>query len=184
MLGGIFVSDSQPDDHERFVAHFVRHQSSIYSFISTIVPNSMDVDEIMQDASLVMWKKFSQYSEGTNFRNWAFQVAKFTAMNHIRKVKRDRHVFTTQLVELLASDMETHGTELEARRSAFRLCVTKLKENDRDLLAGCYSENQSIKQFASRLDRTPNSVYKQLNRIRRDLLTCIRSVHGNLSPTS
>lgn len=184
MPGDRSVNDSHPDDHERFVAHFVRHQNSIYSFITTIVPNSMDVDEIMQDASLIMWKKFSQYSEGSNFRNWAFQVAKFTAMNHIRKVKRDRHVFTTQLVEMLASEVETHGNEFEARRSAFRICITKLNQKDRNVLAGCYSEQTSIKQFAALLDRTPNSVYKQLNRIRRDLLTCIRSVHGKLSPTT
>ncbi|MFK7765852.1 MAG: sigma-70 family RNA polymerase sigma factor [Mariniblastus sp.] len=176
------MENSEQNNHERFVSHFVRHSNSIHSFILTIVPSGVDADEILQDASLTMWQKFDQFQEGTNFRNWAFQVAKFTAMNHIRRVQRDRHVFTTQLVELLAKDFHMQSNELESRRAALRHCITKLNQKDNTVLLGCYSEKQSVKQFANLQGRTPNAVYKQLDRIRRDLLKCIRSVVGKLNP--
>lgn len=180
------MTQSELQDHERFVSHFVRHERSIYSFLMTIVPNDVDVEEIVQDASLVMWQKFSQFEEGTNFRNWAFQIAKFTAMNHIRKIKRDRLVFTSKLVELLSKEWESNSSELESRRSTFRYCITKLPEKDQKVVAACYAENQSVKQYADSQNRTSNAVYKQLNRIRQTLLQCVRSAHGRLdaSPVS
>lgn len=173
----------ESNDEQRFVSHYIRHECAIRSFILTIVPSAIDVDEIHQEASVKMWQRFEQFTEGTSFRNWAFQVAKYTALNHIRRVQRDRHVFTNELVGLLAADVETHSNELVARRTALEHCVSKLVEGDRHVLSNCYSANQSIKDFADREKRTSNAVYKQLDRIRRDLLRCVRSLNGSLSPS-
>ncbi len=171
--------------HEgKFVTLFVRHQAAIHSFLLTIVPSVVDAEEILQDAAMTMWRRFDQFKEGTSFRNWAFQIAKFTAMNHIRKSQRDRHVFGMKLVELLAKDVENNHAELESRRIALRHCIEKLVAPDHQVLHGCYSEDGSVSKFAESEGRTPNAIYKQLNRIRRDLLRCVRAVLGDLNPAS
>ena len=178
--------DGSNDDtrNEKFVAHFVRHEAAIHSFILTIVPSTVDSDEILQDASMTMWRKFDQFKEGTSFRNWAFQIAKFTAMNHIRKAQRDRHLFGTKLMEMLANDVEQFSDQLESRRTALVHCKSKLKPLDLDTLNGCYSEKMNVTRYAQSVQRTPNAVYKQLNRIRRDLLRCIQNVLGGLKPAN
>lgn len=168
-------------DESKFVTLFVQHQSAIKSFINTIVPSAIEVDEILQDASLTMWKKFDQFVEGTSFRNWAFKIAKLTAFNHIRKIKRDRLVFESSLVELLAKDVERFDSALDARKAALKHCKSQLSEADTKLLAACYSPKTTFHEYALSVGRTPNAVYKHLDRIRKGLLSCINRVVGELA---
>lgn len=172
--------DSDPSE-ERFISHYVSHQRAIHSFIMTIVPSAVDADEILQEASITMFRKFDQFKEGTSFRNWAFQVAKFTAFNHLRQVKRDRLVFEPALVELIAKDVSRFDGELNARKLALKHCRAKLPKKDSEVLTSCYSGRQTINQYSKSVGRTPNAIYKQLDRIRRDLLKCIRRVAGELN---
>lgn len=158
---------------EQFVALFVRHEPAIHSFVLTLLPDLHDAEEVVQQASLTLWRKFDQYVPGTSFRNWAFQVAKFTAMNHLVKLRRDRHRFQENLLELLADRAAERAEQLEAQRRALSFCIEKLAAEERELLGGCYAEGSTIGGFAQQLGRTANAVYKQLNRVRANLLKCV-----------
>ena len=91
-----------------------------------MVQNTADAEDVVQRASLTMWRNFYRYESGTNFRNWAFQVAKNAALNHLTKRKRDRHVFSEKLVALLAEEGEGQADHLDARRRALDSCLEKL----------------------------------------------------------
>ncbi|MCH1439055.1 MAG: sigma-70 family RNA polymerase sigma factor, partial [Rubripirellula sp.] len=92
--------------HDEFVTLFVRHEAAVFSFVLAMVRNTADAEDVVQKASVTMWKSFDQYQSGTNFRNWAIQIAKNAALNHITKVRRDRHVFGEKLAALLAEQSD------------------------------------------------------------------------------
>lgn len=163
----------QTDRHEQFVALFVRHEAAIHSFVLSLLPDLVEAEEVVQQASLTMWRRFDQYTPGTSFRNWAFQVAKFTAMNHLVKTRRDRHRFGTELLDMLADRNSQRSDQLERQRSALAFCLEQLPPDDQRLLAGCYAEGASIRSFAEAIGRTSNALYKQLNRLRANLLKCV-----------
>ena len=108
----------QPDLHEQFVALYVEHQVAIRSFVRTLLPDPVDAEDVMQTASLTMWRRFEQYQPGTSFRNWAFQVAKFTAMKHVARKARDRHRFSENTINLLAQHVEQQDERLAGQRRA------------------------------------------------------------------
>lgn len=161
-------------NHEQFVTLFVRHESAVHSFIMTLVPSMADAEEVLQEASMTMWRRFDQYQSGTSFRNWAFQIAKYTAFNFVRKRARDRHRFSEAVMTQLAEQAEREQSDREARRRTLEHCIAKLGEAERAVLAGCYAEGVTIKQYALAEGRTPNAVSKQLNRVRRVLLLCVQ----------
>lgn len=165
---------NDPTQHEQFVALFVRHEAAIQSFVLTLVPLFADSEEVVQEASMTMWRRFDQYQPGTSFRNWAFQIAKYTAFNFVRKQVRDRHLFSEKIMTLLAEQGEREQEDRESRRSMLEHCIAKLNEKDQTVLAGCYQEGMTIKAFAEANGRTPNAVTKHLNRIRRNLLQCVQ----------
>ena len=167
-----------PTRHEQFVAQFVRHETAVHSFILTIVPSSADAEEVLQEASMTMWRRFDQYQPGTSFRNWAFQIAKYTAFNFIRKRARDRHRFSENVMVLLAEQAAREQSDREARRRLLEHCIEKLGDGERTLLTGCYAEGSTIKRYAEQQGRTPNAVSKQLNRIRRTLLLCVQNTQS------
>ena len=164
----------QSPKHDEFVALFVRHEPSIHSFLTSLLTNLDDAEVVMQETSMAMWRKFEQFEPGTSFRNWAFQIARFEAMNFRRKRGRDRHTFSDELVQLLADDAARQAAQLEEERRVLAHCLAKLRARDRGVLSGCYRENKTIKAFAESVGRTPNAVHKHLARIRAALSLCVR----------
>lgn len=168
----------QSPKHEKFIALFVRHEPAIHSFVTSLLADLDDAEVAMQETSMVLWKKFGQFEAGTSFRNWAFQIARFEAMNFRRKRQRDRHFFSDELVQLLADEAAQHAAQLEEERRVLAHCVAKLDASDRAVLSGCYREGFTIKAYAESVGRTPNAVRKHLARIRTALSACVRQTLG------
>ena len=162
-----------PDRYDEFVALYVQHEKAVFSFVLAMVRNTADAEDVVQRASMTMWRCFGQYKAGTNFRNWAFQVAKNEALNHLKKVRRDRHVFGEKLIAMLAEQAEERAAELEARSGALDFCVEKLPPAERKMVVGCYAEGSTIRSFAEKAGETANAIYKRLNRVRAQLQQCI-----------
>ena len=127
----------------------------------------------MQRASMTMWRCFDTYKSGTNFRNWAFQVAKNETLNHLRKVRRDRHVFGEKLLAMLVEQVEERSADLETRSRALDFCIEQLPLAERKMVEGCYAEGSNIRSFAEKAGETANTIYKRLNRVRGQLQQCI-----------
>ena len=176
LAGGSRMADDLPklDLQEEFVALYVQHQVAIRSFVRTLLPAPADVEDVMQTASLTMWRRFEQFRPGTSFRNWAFQVTKFVAMKHVARKARDRHRFSEETMGLLAQHVEENHDRFVAQRRVLAHCVEQLSEGDRQVLSVCYTSGTTLKEFAEQLGRTPNAIYKQLGRIRAALVACVR----------
>jgi RNA polymerase sigma-70 factor (ECF subfamily) len=48
-----------PDPHEDFLRLFLRHEAELRAFVRACLPRAADVDEVMQEVSLVAWRKFA-----------------------------------------------------------------------------------------------------------------------------
>ncbi len=167
-----------PSRHEEFVSLYVRHEPAVFSFVLAMVRNTADAEDVVQRASMTMWRCFDQYESGTNFRNWAFQISKNAALNHLTKMRRDRHVFSEKLIDLLAEQSEERAENLDARRRALDSCVEKLPAADHEMVAGCYAEGATIRSYAEQAAETANKIYKRLNRVRSQLQKCIERQLG------
>jgi RNA polymerase sigma-70 factor (ECF subfamily) len=77
------------------------------------------------------------------------------------------------VLERLAEEGIAEAQRLDAERKALNDCLQKLQATERDLIRRCYDPGATIKQVAEQTGRTPNSLYKLLNRIRESLLRCI-----------
>jgi RNA polymerase sigma-70 factor (ECF subfamily) len=164
--------------HEEFVSLYVRNEAAVFSFVMALVKHTADAEDVVQRASMTMWRCFDRFESGTNFRAWAFQIAKNEAFNHLSKIKRDRHVFSEKLIAMLAEQAEERADDLDARRRALDLCVEKLPEEERKIVKGCYREGSTIRSFAEQAGVTANKIYKQLNRVRRQLQNCVERQLG------
>ena len=172
------AENSHSSKHEDFVALYVRHEPAVFSFVLAMIGRSADAEDITQRASMTMWRCFEKYKPGTNFKNWAFQIAKNEALNYLTKAKRDRHVFSEKLVELLAKDTLEETDKLEARRRALDMCVKKLPPEDNEIVSGCYAEGVTVRSYAKEKGGSANKFYKKLNRIRGKLQQCIERQLG------
>jgi RNA polymerase sigma-70 factor (ECF subfamily) len=161
-------------DYERFTALLTRHHAALMGFILSLLPRWTDAEDVLQQASIVLWRKFGDFREGSSFLAWACQTARFLVLNHVRSLSRDRHVFSPELLEILAREGEEDAERLQGQRAALGRCLQKLDDAQRRLLLRCYGTGATIKEVAETLGSTPNRVYKTLNRLRDALGDCVR----------
>ncbi|MCB1275204.1 sigma-70 family RNA polymerase sigma factor [Prosthecobacter sp.] len=169
------MSDAN-SQHEAFVRLFSRHEGSVRAFVTSLLPNWEGVDEVMQEASLVMWRKFDQFDPNkpdSSFLSWAFVIARYEVLMYRRKRATDRLVFSEDVYELLAAEASEFAEDHPHRRDALNRCLTRLEPAQRQLIHVVYADGVSIKEAASRVGRTPTGLYKAVARIRQTLLRCI-----------
>ena len=153
---------------------FTLHQRSLYGFIYTLVPNPADAEDLLQQTSLVLWRKFESFELGSDFSAWACRIAHFEVLNFLRQKRRSRVLFNDELIAKLVTLRTGRAEVHSADRAALLDCVEELSEADRRLIKLCYAAKHNIKAAAEKLDRPAASVYTSLVRIRRVLLECIR----------
>ena len=158
-----------------FVPLFTASERRLRSFVYGMVPSQQDVDEIMQEVSIVLWKKFDQYEPGTEFIRWAYVVARYEVLLYRRKKARDRLCFSEKMLEILSEEFEEDEDTLDREKAALDFCLKKMSEADREMLMTIYSKDMKINELADSLGRTATSLYKRLNRMRARLLDCVQS---------
>ena len=65
-------------------------QLDLKRFIVSLTGSQADVDDLVQETSLTIWEKRAEFEEGTNFKAWAFSIARFKVMSLNRDRYRDR----------------------------------------------------------------------------------------------
>ncbi|HYT92413.1 MAG TPA: sigma-70 family RNA polymerase sigma factor [Gemmataceae bacterium] len=163
-----------PPEAAAFAAHVRREQTRLYGYIHSLVRDLNDADDLFQQTTLILWKKFGEFDPQRSFFSWACGIARLEVANFLRSRGRQRLYFSDDLnLLLIEAQQEMADDELEDRRAALAGCVEKLRQRDRELLQECYSDTDSVNDVAGRRGRSPQSVYNSLRRIRRALYECI-----------
>ena len=151
-----------------------RHQSQLYGYLFALVHNHDDADDLFQQTSLILWRKFDQFEPESSFISWASRIAYFEAKNFLRS-GRPRHVsFSEELLDAFAVNEEQPQDDADGYHDALAGCVTELPEDDRRMIDRTYGDDCSTSEIAEELGRSRQSVANTLRRIRKVLLACIR----------
>ena len=164
-----------PKSHEQFTRLLVANQRRLYGFIFTLVQDHSAADDVLQEATSLLWQKFESFEPGTDFGAWAMKVARFKVLEWRRKQQKLPLPIEEELLHELAGKAEVAQlTDDLGRREALEHCLTKLNERDSGLLNQRYAEDRPVSGIAAKLGRTRDAIYKVLARIHRDLQRCIQ----------
>jgi len=171
------------DSHDEYMTLLMEHQSGLRGYVRSLVPSWSDVDDVIQQVSLVAWRKFGEFERGTNFMAWIMVIARFEALNHRRKLARGPQLLAEDLCELLASEPDAallESGEIDRRRAALEHCLGRLEDGRRRLLLEAHSPGVRINELARRAGRSEQAVYKLVQRLRATIVECMHSrlAHG------
>lgn len=163
---------------------FTLSQRSLYLFILMQVGNSVEAEEILQEANLVIWSKYDQFAAGTNFKAWARQVAQFEILKWRQRHQREKLRFSDEFLATVGQELAARDDDIDLKRAALDRCLEKLKPVDRALIRERYQSGEHKgRDVAEHLGRPANSVYQSLGRIRRTLAECVqRQLTSGMKP--
>ncbi len=171
---GKTVSQRDGEHYEAYTFCLIELQSDLRSFIHSLVPYYQQREDILQDVNRLLLEKRHQFTEGTNFKAWAFRFTRNVTMNHIQRLKRqNRFVFDSELLEKIAVENENDPEENKDQLKALQGCLQKIDSSNRELLMACYKRHGEIEGTAQRNGLDANTLRSKLFRLRIALRRCI-----------
>ncbi|MEK0446892.1 MAG: hypothetical protein RLZZ399_2213 [Verrucomicrobiota bacterium] len=163
-----------PRQQEDFVCLLNAAHGRLLRFVVSLVARRQDAEDILQRASVTMWRRFHQFETGTDFIAWATTIASYEVKNFHRVSGRSKVLFDEELMQTLAHSRVPDLQYCDARLDALEDCVQKLDQSSRGLIDAVYSRGEEVQDLARREGRAPQTFYNRLNVIRRMLTECMR----------
>ncbi len=161
------------DSQKQLMLLMTQHRRRIFSYIYTLVPSRHDAEDILQETSLVVCEKFTQFQPGTDFAAWACQIAYWEVRRARQKYARAKVLFDQDVVDAVAETAATMLDEVSERHEALAHCLQKLHPRDRELVLVRYEPGSGVEEAARRSGRSLDAAYKALGRLRKLLLDCV-----------
>lgn len=158
----------------QIVGLLTEYQMSLVLYIRSLMPSDAQYQDVVQQSNARIWEKRGEFELGTNFRAWAFAIARFEVLNHRKRQARDaRLTFSEDLETTIASELASLDDDLMSRHEALRHCLDSLKPKNRQLLMLRYESSETLAQFAARIGQTVGGAKVTLHRLRASLSECI-----------
>ena len=160
------------DNHERFTRLLLESEPVMLRSILVMVPNRADAREIMQETAAALWRQFDSYDPERPFINWAMGFSRIETRRFLAREQR-RAQLTGEAMDALEHEMQCTPEFDNDIGTHLATCLKKLTEKQRRLIKGYYHESRSPQWLSEREGRSVEAIYKAIQRIRRDLQTCI-----------
>lgn len=165
--------DDSSAAQQRFLSLFLRSEREIFRYVSALVPNVSDADDIVQQTAVALWEKFNAYDPEKPFTPWACRFALNKTRQWIDRRQKWQVLLDNGLAEELAQRREKLQPELENQLRHLEGCLEKLPDKQRLIIEGYYYRRNAIEELSEESGCSVEATYKMLQRIRRSLQHCI-----------
>tara|TARA_B110000908_G_scaffold42980_1_gene52286 strand:+ start:787 stop:1362 length:576 start_codon:yes stop_codon:yes gene_type:complete len=162
------------EEQAAFDALVTEHQQRIYFFIRSMVFNPDDARDTLQDVNIVLYRKQDAYEHGTNFKAWAFTIARFECLSYLSRYKKNQWTtLDTGLLESLADTAEEKADDVEPCLKALRECILALAPDVQHLISSRYQQGTPLDATATQMQTSVGALKQKLFRARKQLKQCI-----------
>lgn len=130
-------------------------------------------DDLVQETSVVLFRRFAEYEEDRPFVAWALGVAKFQVLGLVRDNARSQVIFDDELLARFTDAWAEMAPRSSERTQALEDCIEELAAHARRLVHMRYFEEQTAEQIARQTGGTGAAVRVGLQRIRQRLRECV-----------
>lgn len=183
---GAWVHQAQAGDEEAFGELVRFYHTRIYGVVMRVVRQPDDAREVAQNSWVKAWQRLDSYQGEARFFTWIYRIALNTAMDHLRKVNRQREVPLEDEEGREARPAPEWGGSVMSRpdeaaendeiRQAFTEALEGLSAEHRTALVLREVEGRSYREIASLLGCRTGTVMSRLFYARRAIQEKMRSL--------
>lgn len=161
------------DPHERFLKLHMKHQQTLFSYLLGQLRNPHQAEDILQEVSIICWRKFSSYDPDRPYLPWAIGVARNEVRRNFRTQSRREGLLPQEILDQVAECMADQDEALSEEVRFLESCVSSLNDWQRKLLLLRYQDGYSPRDMAATLGRPLAALNMQMVRVRKALARCI-----------
>jgi len=161
---------SKSNSEEYFENIFHEHWSAIHRFLSRMVIDPAEAEDITLETFYRLYKHRPDGQDDSNMRGWLFKVATNLALQSIRSFKRREHYEINAGKDALVESHEDQPSRIFAKREEqhlVRVAIGQMSTHQAELLIMRHS-GMSYKEIANALNLSPTSIGPLLLRAERE----------------
>ena len=158
---------------DQYILAITAIQNRLHAYILSLLADPAAAQDVLQETNLVLIRRADDFQTDANFESWAYNIARFQVMAHLRDRNRDRLVLNEAFAEKLAPVAEVMAEETERRIQVLGGCVERLSDDHRALLHHRYGREMPVTTLAEDLGKTASAIKQVLYRIRNLLAACV-----------
>jgi RNA polymerase sigma-70 factor (ECF subfamily) len=167
--------NTMDEKYQQAIRYWTLAQPAVSAYVAAVIRDFRDRDDVLQSISVAVLDSFSLYDPARPFTAWAMGIARNQIGTYLRERKRNRLVFDSETVDLLATAFEHVESEQTRKLDFLQDCLATLNGRARQLCDLRYENDLKPAAIAALMGMTPNSVAKSLQRIRDQLRKCVES---------
>ncbi len=152
----------------------------LVAYARAVLGNYTAAEDVVQEAMLVVVKKFDQFQEGTSMLAWCRSIVRLEVLRMKQQWQRDRTLAERLLDDAIDAAFDEFQTarrrdDAESWRQALERCLERVPERGRSVLKARFVEELSYRQIGERVGMTLEAVRKALFRIKKQVRSCVET---------
>ena len=155
-------------------------RAELIAYARSLLGNYAAAEDVVQDAMLVVVKKFDQFQEGTSILAWCRSIVRLEVLRLKQRNQRERTLAEQLLDDAIDAAFEEFQTarrrdEMESWQEALDRCLDRVPERGQGVLRARFVDELSYQQISERVGMTIEAVRKALFRLKRQVRSCVET---------
>jgi RNA polymerase sigma-70 factor (ECF subfamily) len=149
------------------------HRRALFAYIYAIVRDYHTAEDVLQDVSVVLIRRWEEFGQIGDFWKLAREVARRQSLSALRRARRAPLLLSEQALDALDRGFDQMMDQADDRAVALARCIEKLPDRWREVIRYRYWDKLPVGEIAQRFASTAGSISVTLNRIRSKLADCV-----------
>jgi len=161
-------------DSQAFESLVRKYQKSIYYLCHRMTGAHQSADDLSQDTFIKAYLSLQTFNEGMNFFSWIRRIAVNSAINFLKKRKRetplgDREMRSADTPDASPQELPQDTLQKKQMVNKFKEALSELPDDQRVIFVLKVYDHQSYEQIAAMLKIPHGTVMSRLSRARQKL---------------
>jgi RNA polymerase sigma-70 factor, ECF subfamily len=171
--------DDLDTKRDRVLKEALQCRIELVAYAWSLLGNYTAAEDVVQEAFLVVMKKFDQFQEGTSMRTWCRSIVRVTILRMNQQRQQEQTLADRLLADAIDGAFDVcqcaRHDDTEASQLALKHCLERVPRRGHRMLRARYVDELSYQRIGERLGMTLEAVRKALFRYRKQVRSCVET---------
>lgn len=172
--------DSSDETRDRVLRAALDCRAELMAYARSLLGNYAAAEDAVQEAMLVVAKKFDQFQEGTSILAWCRSMVRIEVLRAKRRHQKERTLAERLLDDAIDATFDEFQSarqrdHAEFSREALERCLEHVPERGQGVLKARFVDELSYQQIGERVGMTIEAVRKALFRLKKQVRSCVET---------
>jgi len=177
--------DTPDSQRDRVLRGALAHRVELLAYARSLLGSYAEADDAVQEALLVVVKKFDQFQQGTSMLAWCRAIVRLEVLRIKQQHRREQSLAERLLDDAIDATFDEFQTsqrrdDAQVWHEALERCLERVPKRGRNVLQARFVDELSYQQIGQRLGMTLEAVRKALFRLKKQVRACVETSLGGV----